>query len=30
MLRTVDTATRIITRENMFTIDGQKALFAFE
>ena len=30
MLRTVDTATRIITRENMFTIDGQKTLFAFE
>lgn len=30
MLRTVDTATRIVTRENMFTIDGQKTLFAFE
>lgn len=27
---TVDTATQIITRENIFTIDGQKALFPFE
>lgn len=27
---TVDTATQTITRENMFTIDGQKALFPFE
>lgn len=28
--RTVDTSTRIIDRDNMFTVDGQKALFAFE
>lgn len=27
---TVDTSTRIIDRSNMFTIDGQKTLFAFE
>ncbi|MGN0983419.1 MAG: substrate-binding domain-containing protein [Gemmiger sp.] len=27
---TVDTSTRIIDRNNMFTIDGQKTLFAFE
>ena len=26
----VDTATRIVNRENLFTIDGQKALFAFD
>lgn len=28
--QTVDTTTRIINRENMFTMDGQKALFPFE
>lgn len=27
---TVDTATIIVNLENMFTVDGQKALFAFE
>lgn len=27
---TVDTATNIVNRENMFTVDSQKALFAFE
>lgn len=27
---TIDTATRIVTRENLFTADVQKALFAFE
>lgn len=27
---TVDTATRIVDQEGLFTIDGQKALFAFE
>lgn len=26
----VDTSTQIVDRENLFTIDGQKALFAFE
>lgn len=26
----VDTATRIVDRENIFTMDGQKALFAFD
>lgn len=26
----VDTATQIVDRENLFTIDGQKALFAFD
>ena len=26
----VDTATRIVDRDNMFTMDSQKALFAFE
>ena len=26
----VDTSTQIVNRENLFTIDGQKALFAFE
>ena len=28
--RTVDTSTRIVDRNNMFTMDSQKALFAFE
>ena len=28
--RTIDTSTRIVTRENLFTTDVQKALFAFE
>ena len=28
--QTVETTTRIINRENMFTRDGQKALFPFE
>ena len=27
---TVDTSTRIVNRDNMFTMDSQKALFAFE
>ena len=27
--RLIDTATSIITRENMFTVEGQKALFSF-
>ena len=27
---TVDTATRVVDRENLFTMDSQKALFAFE
>ena len=26
----VDTSTQIVDRENLFTIDGQKALFAFD
>lgn len=28
--RTVDTSTRIVDRKNLFTMDSQKALFAFE
>ena len=28
--RVVDTSTRIVDRENLFSIDSQKALFAFE
>lgn len=28
--KTVDTATRIVNRDNMFTMDSQKVLFAFE
>ena len=28
--RTVDTSTRIVDRNNIFTMDSQKALFAFE
>ena len=28
--RTMDTATSIVNRENMFTMDSQKVLFAFE
>ena len=27
---TVDTSTRVVTLENMFTMDSQKALFAFQ
>ncbi|WP_297210043.1 substrate-binding domain-containing protein [uncultured Flavonifractor sp.] len=30
MERTVDTSTQIVDRENLFTMDSQKALFAFE
>lgn len=30
MERTVDTSTRIVDRDNLFTMDSQKALFAFE
>lgn len=30
MEKTVDTSTRIVDQDNMFTIDSQKALFAFE
>lgn len=30
LARTVDTATSIVDRENMFTMDSQKVLFAFE
>lgn len=30
LTRTVDTATSIVDRENMFTMDSQKVLFAFE
>lgn len=30
MERTVDTSTRIVDRDNIFTMDSQKALFAFE
>lgn len=28
--KTVDTSTQVVDRENIFTMDGQKALFAFE
>ena len=28
--KVVDTSTLTVDRENMFTVDGQKALFAFE
>jgi len=28
--RTVDTSTKIVDRRNLFTMDSQKALFAFE
>ena len=27
---TVDTSTRTVTSDNLFTLDSQKALFAFE
>ena len=28
--KTVDTSTQVVDRENIFTMDSQKALFAFE
>ena len=30
LAKTVDTSTQVVDRENMFSMDSQKALFAFE